>query len=79
MKRPFTLIPSSGSTDTARCVEALAEGVRSGRLIGLAYVAFYSQRDYEPHICGEADRSPTFARGAVGALDDKLSRKIHGG
>jgi hypothetical protein len=78
MKRTFTLIPSSGSNDTAKCVESLAEGVRSRKLIGLAYVAFYSQRDYEAHVCGEADRSPTFARGAVGALDDKLSRRIHG-
>lgn len=78
MKRAFTLIPSRGSSDTAKCVEALAKGVRDQRVIGLAYVVFYERKEYEVHVCGEAERSPTFARGAVGALDDKLSRRIHG-
>lgn len=78
MKPTFSLIPSVGSSDTARCVEALARGVRDRKVIGLAYVVFYGRKEYEVHLCGEADRSPTFARGALGALDDKLSRKIHG-
>jgi hypothetical protein len=78
MKRPFTLIPSTESEDTGRCVEALQVGVRAKKLIGLAYVAIYSQRNYEVHLCGEADRSPTFTRGAVAVLDDKLQARIHG-
>lgn len=78
MKRSFTLAESQGSTDTAKCVSQLEADVKANRLIGLAYVAIYAQRHYEVHVCGEAERSPTFARGAVGALDDKLSRRIHG-
>ena len=79
MRRPFTLIPSQGSADTLKCVEALADGVRAKRVIGLAYVVIYAQRQYEVHLCGEADRSPTFTRGAVGVLEDKLRQRIHGG
>lgn len=78
MKPSFSLIPTRGSSDTALCVEALARGVKDRKVIGLAYVVFYGHREYEVHVCGEAERSPTFARGAVGALDDKLSRRIHG-
>lgn len=78
MKRTFSLIQSEGSLDTAKCVSQLEADVKSKKLIGLAYVAIYAQRHYEVHFCGEAERSPTFARGAVGALDDKLSRRIHG-
>lgn len=78
MKRPFTLIPSTGSGDTLKCLEALTEGVKSKKLIGLAYVAIFAQRHYEVHRCGEAERSPTFTRGAVGVLEDKLRARIHG-
>jgi hypothetical protein len=78
MKRPFTLVPTRDSTDTLKCVEALAEGTRARKVIGLAYVVIYAQRQYEVHLCGEADRSPTFARGAVAVLDDKLRQRIHG-
>lgn len=78
MRRPFTLIPSTGSSDTARCVRELCAAVQDQRLIGLAYVALYQQRNYEVHLCGEAGRSPTFTRGAVGALMDKISRLQHG-
>lgn len=45
---------------------------------GLAYVVIYRRRRYDTHLCGEADRSPTFTRGAVSVLGDKLMRRIHG-
>lgn len=79
MKRPFTLVPTEGSDDTAACVRMLEAGVKAKRVIGLAYVVIYAQRNYEVHLCGEADRSPTFTRGAVAVLDDKLRLRIHGG
>lgn len=79
MKRPFTLVPSRGSADTARCVKQLQEGVQEKKLLGLAYVAIYVGRNYEVHSCGEADRSPTFAAGAVGILRRHLEDKIMGG
>lgn len=78
MKRPFTLVRSLDVSDTAKCVEALSEGVKDKSVIGLAFVAIYAQRNYEVHVCGEAARSPTFTRGAVGALEDKLARLVAG-
>ena len=78
MRRPFTLVSNDGSSDTEKCVDELSEGVKSGKLIGLAYVAIYAQRNYEAHLCGEADRSPTFALGATNVLAAKLLRRIHG-
>lgn len=78
MRRPFTLVQSSGSSDTARCVAELQEGIASKRLLGLAYVAIYSGRNYEANTCGEADRSPTFAHGAVAVLQHQLMQKILG-
>jgi hypothetical protein len=75
----FKLVPSRGSPDTARCLQQLHADARAKKLIGIAYVAIYSQRHYEVNFCGEAERSPTFTRGAVGALDDSLSRLIHNG
>lgn len=78
MRRPFTLVPSSGSNDTARCVEELQAGVAQKRLLGLAYVAIYAGRNYEVHSCGEADRSPTFTAGAVGILRRHLEDKALG-
>lgn len=79
MKPPFSLVPSEGSLDTAKCVAALAEGVKSKTVIGLGYVVIYAHRNYEVHLCGEAARSPTFTRGAVHVLDDRLRDLIHGG
>lgn len=79
MRRPFTLVPSSGSNDTARCVAQLQEAVGDRRLLGLAYVAIYAGRNYEVHTCGEADRSPTFAAGAVGMLRRRLEDRALGG
>jgi hypothetical protein len=78
MRRPFTLVPSRGSEDTEKCVTELLAGIKAKKIIGVAYVAIYAQRQYEAHLCGEADRSPTFTRGAVGALEDKLRARIHG-
>lgn len=75
---PFTVIPSKGSEDVARCVAELQAGVRQKAVIGLAYVVIYRHRRYDTHLCGEADRSPTFALGAVQVLDDKLRDRIQG-
>ena len=74
----FTVIPAEGAEKTEVCVDALRAGVKAKKLIGLAYVAIYSGRTYEVHLCGEADRSPTFARGAVQVLDDRCRDRIHG-
>jgi hypothetical protein len=78
VKRPFHLVQTEGSADTQSCIEAMAEGVKAKNVIGLACVVIYARRNYELRLCGEADRSPTFTRGAVAALDDELARRIRG-
>jgi hypothetical protein len=78
MKHPFTLVPSKGSTDTARCVAELLADVAEKRLLGIAYVAIYAGRVYEVHSCGEASRSPTFTAGAVGILKRQIEDKVLG-
>jgi hypothetical protein len=78
VRPPFVLVPTREVSDTAKCVEALAAGIRDKSVIGLAYVVIYRERNYEAHICGEAARSPTFTGGAVGALQRKLGRLIDG-
>jgi len=78
MKLPFTLVQSKGSSDTAKCVAELHAGVRAKRVIGLAYAVIYAERNYEVHVCGEAARSPTFARGCVATLNDELGARIRG-
>ncbi len=78
MKPPFSLIPTRGSSDTRKCVNALHQGVEADQVIGLAYVVMYQHRNYETHLCGEAARSPTFTLGAVRMLGRKLERRIEG-
>jgi hypothetical protein len=77
MKPPFRLVPIDGSVshDTVQCLEALLEKARAGEVIGVAYAVMYRRRQYRVHSCGEMHKNPTFARGAVAALGDQLSRQ----
>lgn len=59
-------------------LEELAEAGRRGEVIGVACVVMYRGRNYVVDAVGELRRSPTFARGAVAALDDELSRMAWG-
>lgn len=66
----------AGSNDAVRALEQLLADAKVGRLIGIAYVAMYSQRKYVVDIAGEAKNSPTFTRGMVKRLDDELGAII---
>jgi hypothetical protein len=59
--------------DTVECLERLLEAARSGQIIGIAFVAMLQRREYLAEAVGEAARNPTFARGMVGALEDRIS------
>lgn len=80
MKAPFKLVPINGrvSHDTVQCLEQLLERAKKGEVIGVAYAAMFRQREYTVHTCGEMHKNPTFCRGAVAALSDKLSRQQWG-
>lgn len=77
-QQPFKLVPDDGSRDTVECLEHLLEQARAGEVIGLAYAVIMRRRNFRVNACGEAHRSPTFARGVLATLDDELSARIHG-
>jgi hypothetical protein len=77
VKKPFTLVPDTVSTDTMECLQLLLARARKGEVIGLAYCAMLKSRAYIVNTAGVAHESPTFARGMVATLDDSLSNKIH--
>jgi hypothetical protein len=79
MKPPFVLIPDAVSPDTVECLETLLKHAQAGEVIGLGFVAMLKRRGYIANTAGEAYRNPTFTRGMLLALDDKLSRRIDGG
>jgi hypothetical protein len=66
------------SRDTVACLRDLLARAERGEVVGLAYAAMHKRRKYAVHICGEADRNPTFARGMVDALSDELARRVWG-
>jgi hypothetical protein len=80
MKARFRLVQLEGSVshDTVQCLRSLLERAEAGEVIGVAYAAMYRRREYTVHTCGEMHKNPTFCRGAVAALSDKLSRQQWG-
>jgi hypothetical protein len=79
MKPPFILLPDTISTDTVKCLETLLRHARKGEVIGLAFAAALKRRAYVTNTAGECHRNPTFARGMLAALDDKLAMRVRGG
>jgi hypothetical protein len=74
------LVPNRVSEETVGSLLNLYCKARDGQLVGIACVAIYQGhqgRRYTVHTCGEAERNPTFVRGAVRALDDLLSEKVN--
>lgn len=76
MKPPFHLVPDTISTNTEEALTQLLEMARRGDLIGIAFACMLKQRRYFVNAAGEAHRSPAFARGCVGALDDQLGQRM---
>jgi hypothetical protein len=70
------LVPDTISDDTVACLRHLLSEARAGRAIGIAFVVVYKGKRYSANVAGEAKRSPTFTRGMIATLDDKLARQI---
>lgn len=79
MKPPYILIPDTISIDTVECLETLLDQARRGQIIGLAFAAMLKRRGYIVNTAGEAHRNPTFARGMLAALNDRLGHRVNGG
>lgn len=78
MGQLLSIVESLVSEDTRRAVEYLRQEVAAGRGIGIAYVLIRRGpgRNYSIDFVGEAERDPTLARGAVGALVDQLANAM---
>lgn len=72
VRTPFRLVGDTISPDLIEALEHLLDEAKSGRLIGFAYAAMYKGRTYIVDTAGEARRNPTFTRGMLRALDDRL-------
>ncbi len=77
-RRPFRLVPSDISHDTVEALTELLDQAHKGKVIGIAFAVMCKGRDYFTDAAGEARRSPTFARGMVMDLSDKLGRWTRG-
>lgn len=78
-KPPFVLVEDTVSNETIECLETLLKYARSGEVIGVAFAAMLKRRGYIVNTAGEAHRSPTYSRGMLKALDDKLAARVRGG
>lgn len=57
-------------------LDQLRAGARSGQFIGIAFAVMEKSREYFVNAAGEARRNPTFSRGMVAALDDRLAQWV---
>lgn len=68
--------PAPTCAATIAQLEHLLDEARAGRIVGLAVVATSRQRSYSVEATGLMRDDPTFARGAVAALDDELRELV---
>lgn len=74
----YQLVRDHISRDTIEALQALLLLAQSGTVTGIAFAAVMKRRKYLVNVAGEAYRDPTFARGAVAALDDELREIVQG-
>lgn len=72
----LTMAPSAVSAETVLTLETLLHEARSGRLVGIAYVAMHPGGGFEVDAVGEAKRQPIVARGELQSLDDQLGHLV---
>jgi len=72
----LSLVPNTVSEETLEELEFLCQEARAGRVVGLACVAIGPRYSYVVNTSGEANRHPTFTRGAIRALDDLVREKV---
>ncbi len=70
--------PRPACAETVALLEQLLKAASGGRVRGLAFVASMTGQTYFVDICGDFRYAPTYARGAVAALDDELRELVKG-
>ena len=76
MPNCIRLVSGQAPEDLVRALEELLADAKRGQLVGLAYAAMYRRHEYVVDTAGECRRNPTFTRGMVRALDDRLALSI---
>ena len=66
------LLPPFICKETVALAEALRNGARSGAVVGFAIAVAARDSTYVVDTAGVFRADPTYARGAVASLDDKL-------
>lgn len=78
IRKPFEVVVKHVSNDTADALASLHEQARSGKVIGIAFVAMYNGRFFVTGSTGECDRNPVWALGMVDILRARLRRDAEG-
>lgn len=79
MSNIYHLRPDSLPTDVQECLAILHAQARRGVVSGIAFVAYVEGYGYIANAAGKAYDDPTYTRGMLGALDDKLALRMDGG
>jgi hypothetical protein len=76
MRRGPVLLKAGPSKDTVECLTTLLDQAKKGDLVGLAFGAIMRHSNYSVHATGAARLNPTFTRGIIAALDDRLGEIV---
>ena len=69
--------PPPVCVETVEALEQLIDGACNGRHVGIAFAVTTNGREYTMDATGEFLSDPTYARGALATLDDKLGEHIY--
>lgn len=75
MATRFRLVGDEISDDVVEALTQLLVQAQNGQLLGIAFVAMYKRRQYIVDTAGECRRNPTFTRGMIRSLDDRLGQE----
>ena len=73
MSNVYRLRPDNLPTEIVACLEELCAQAKRGNVSGIAFVAFVEGYGFVANAAGTAFSDPTYTRGMLCALDDKLA------
>lgn len=76
MKKVFSMTTTEVSHDVVEALEDLLADAKKGKLIGLAFTAMCSDRQFFTDTAGEAHRNPVFSSGMLLCLIFKLLKRV---
>lgn len=78
-EQPFTLMNTPISEESVEALKSLLKDAKQGSLVGLAYVAMYTEPDrhFTTGVTGETHRNPVFTSGMLLSLNYQLMKKVN--